>query len=119
MIVHQTFLGHYTDRGGLWKAECTVGGQHFEANSRHSAPHELARKLLAAGVPDDEMIIETAGLKGTASCRSFYAMAKYTYTEGDRLLQRVKWKPRPEGITEGGKTGVEAQGEHAEAQEEA
>ncbi len=95
MIVQQTFLGHRTDRGGLWKAECTVGGQHYEATSRHSAPHELARKLLAAGVPDEPMTIETDGLKGTASCASFYAMARYTYREGDRVLARVKWKPPP------------------------
>lgn len=95
MIVHQTFLGHYTDRGGLWKAECEVNGQHFEATSRHSAPHELARKLLAAGVPDDKMTIETAGLSGVATSASFYAMARYTYREGNRVLARVKWKPPP------------------------
>lgn len=119
MIVHQRFLGRYTGRGGLWKAETRVRGQHFEATSRSSAPHELARTMLMAGVPDEAMTIETEGLKGVATCASFHAMAKYTYTEGDRLLQRVKWKPRPEGITEGGKMGGDGLGEHAEAMERA
>lgn len=117
MIVTQTFLGRHTDRGGLWKAECTVDGQHFEATSRSSAPHELARTMLWAGIPDEPMTILTKGLQGQATCASFWAMAKYTYTEGDALLRRVKWKPYRGAVAEGGEMGVNGPGEHAEALE--
>ena len=47
-----------------------IDGQSFSARSKHSAPNELARQLVAAGIPDASMEIAYAGLRGTMSYRA-------------------------------------------------
>jgi hypothetical protein len=78
-----------------WVAETTLqDGRLFSVRSKHGAPNELARQLVAAGIPDQPM--ETcntrSGLKAL-TYRSFHAAAKWTYTEGAAtLLQRVRYQ---------------------------
>jgi hypothetical protein len=53
-----------------WVAETMIDGQSFSARSKHGAPNELARQLVAAGIPDASMEIAYAGLRGTMSYRA-------------------------------------------------
>jgi hypothetical protein len=76
-----------------WLAECQIGGEHFEARSRVGAPNDLARVLVAAGVPDAPMVVSFEGLCGTTTYRSFHEAAKWTYSEGPATpLRRVPFK---------------------------
>lgn len=101
-------------RGGrscFWIAECVLeDGRPFTARSQHGALNELARQLVAAGIPDQPMqAYDQRGLKAPYY-RSFQAPAKWTYTEGNGLLQRVPYRS-PEEIASGlqrqPKNGVE------------
>src|SRR5882762_4423710 len=75
-----------------WIAEGMVEGRVFTARSRHGAPNELARALVAAGIPDAPMQIATAGLRGETTYPSFHEMAKWTYEEtATRPLHRGRW----------------------------
>jgi hypothetical protein len=82
--------------GCLWLAEAEIDGRRFEALSRHGAPNELARQLVAAGIADRPMVIRCQGLAGTMTWRSLHTAAAWTYKEGDRPLRRVRYKARPE-----------------------
>jgi len=82
----------------IWIAEATVEGRTYTARSRHGAPNELARQLVAAGIIDRPMVIRYRGLAGTMTCRSFHAAAIWTYSEGDQPLRRVRHKEQPEGL---------------------
>jgi hypothetical protein len=82
----------------VWIAEATVDGRLYVARSRHGAPNELARQLVAAGVADRQMVIRSRGLAGTMTYRSFYAAAGWTYSEGDQPLRRVRYREQPEGL---------------------
>jgi hypothetical protein len=89
----------------LWVAEVTVDGRTYTARSRHGAPNELARQLVAAGLADRPMVIHYRGRAGTMTYRSFHASATWTYSEGDQPLRRVTYKERPEGLFLGSGTG--------------
>jgi hypothetical protein len=87
-----------------WLARCTVGGVDYEASSRRGASTELARVIIAAGVPDQP--VEVNDLRPTRPIgatypstrwRSLHVMAKWTYEESDnRPLRRVPWRPAPD-----------------------
>jgi hypothetical protein len=99
----------YGNRGGYWIAECKlVDGRMFSARLRLGASNELARKLVAAGVPDDTMQTYESGMKGIYY-PSFYEAAKWAYREDAHTpLKRIRWTPRPEGLSFGpgkGKSG--------------
>jgi hypothetical protein len=81
-----------------WIAEAPVDGKTYTAHSRHGAPNELARQLVAAGRADRPMVIHYRGLAGTLAYASFHAAATWTYSEGDQPLRRVRYKERPEGL---------------------
>jgi hypothetical protein len=89
------------DRPCFWVTETTlVDGRVLQSRSRHGAPNELARTLVDAGLPDDE--VQTYNQHGVKALhyRSLHEMAKRTYREGaGRPLQRARWEPRPEGIS--------------------
>jgi hypothetical protein len=55
--------------GSAWRAACFVypDDHVYEATSRHGAPNALARVLVAAGIPDDEVEIHTSGAARPAS----------------------------------------------------
>jgi hypothetical protein len=75
-----------------WIAETTIDGQEYSARSRHGAARELARVLVAAGIPDAPMEVHSAGLRGHLTFGSFHAAAIWTFTEGNTPLQRVRWQ---------------------------
>jgi hypothetical protein len=81
-----------------WVAEAVVDGQTYTARSRHGAPNELARQLVAAGIADRPMVIGYRGRAGTMTWRSFHAAATWTYSEGDQPLRRVRYREQPEGV---------------------
>jgi hypothetical protein len=81
-----------------WVAEAMVDGRMYTARSRHGAPNELARQLVAAGIADRPMVIHYHGVAGTMSWRSLHAAARWTYSEGDQPLRRVMYKEQPEGL---------------------
>jgi hypothetical protein len=81
-----------------WVAETIVEGRVYVARSRHGAPNELARQLVAAGLVDRPVVIHYRGLAGTMTWRSFYAAAMWAYSEGDHPLRRVRYKEQPEGL---------------------
>jgi hypothetical protein len=82
----------------IWVAEATVDGRPYIARSRHGAPNELARQLVAAGLADRPIKIHYQGRAGTMTYRSFHAAAAWTYSEGDQPLRRVRYKEQPEGL---------------------
>jgi len=47
-----------------WVAEAIVNGRTYTATSRIWPANDIARQLVAAGVPDAPMQVYTAGLKG-------------------------------------------------------
>jgi hypothetical protein len=64
----------------------------YRLRSRYGAPNELARALVAAGIPDAPMQIATAGLRGETTYGSFHEAAKWTYEESaTKPLHRVRW----------------------------
>jgi hypothetical protein len=76
-----------------WIAETEIAGQRFEAKSRRGAPQELARALVAAGVPDQPVRIEHAGLRGHMAYPSLHRMAGVTYVEGrSTILHRARYR---------------------------
>ena len=84
--------------GCVWIAETTVDGRTYIARSRHGAPNALARQIAEVGLADRPMVIRYQGLAGNLTWRSFYAAAKWTYSEGDQPLHRVRYKKLPEGL---------------------
>src|SRR5262249_5927510 len=70
----------------------------YIARSRHGAPNELARRLVAAGLADRPMVIRNAGLAGNMTWSSFHAAATWTFNEGDQPLHRVRHREPPEGL---------------------
>jgi hypothetical protein len=88
-----------------WVAETMVEGQIYTARTRHGAPNELARQLVAVGLADRPMVIHYRGRVGTMTYRSFHAAATWTYSEGDQPLRRVRYREQPEGVFLGSGTG--------------
>jgi hypothetical protein len=82
----------------VWVAEATVDGRTCTARSRHGAANELARQLVAAGFTDRPMVIRNRGRAGTGTYRSLHDVAKWTFTEGDHPLRRVRYREQPEGL---------------------
>ena len=89
----------------VWIAEATVEGRTYTARSRHGPANQLARQLVAAGFPDWPMVIRYRGLAGTMAYRSFYAAARWTFSEGERPLRRVRYREPPKGVFLGSGTG--------------
>jgi len=97
--------------GCLWLAECEIGGQRFQARSRHGAANDLARQLIAAGVADQPLVVHSDGLRGYLRWGSLKAAAKRTYTEGNRPLQCIRWvapQDAAQAIRAAPKQGVKA-----------
>jgi len=54
--------------------------------------NDIARQLVAAGVPDAPMQVYTAGLKGCLVWRSFYSAAERIYRESaTEPVRPVRW----------------------------
>jgi len=64
-----------------WLAEAIVNGRTYTATSRMAPANDIARQIVADGVPDAPMRVYTAGLKGALVWRSFHKAAGYTIEE--------------------------------------
>lgn len=64
-----------------WVAEAIVNGRTYTAISRMAAANDIARALVADGVPDAPMHVYTAGLKGSLTWLSFHGAAERTIEE--------------------------------------
>lgn len=90
--------------GCKWLARCTVDGVDYEASSRRGASIELARVLVAAGIPDQPVEVwdQDGAPRGrqtnAPSLRwpSLHKMAGWTYKESDQPLRRARWYPAPD-----------------------
>jgi ferredoxin len=96
----------------LWEASTAIGGKSYSAVNRHGAPMVLARVLIAAGIPDQPVIvcsevcvfdngaeIRTEQVRGSVTYRSLCGMAKWTFTKGPATpLRRVRFQEQPEGV---------------------
>jgi len=114
VIVHQRPLEatRTANKSCKWVAEAIVNGRTYIATSRMAPANEIARQLVADGVPDAPMQVYTAGLKGCLVRRSFHKAAGYTFKENAQTpVKRVRWEA-PEDATQryraGQKQGVKA-----------
>jgi len=80
----------------VYRATCTVDGQDYQASKRSGASHELARRLVAAGIPDQPVRVRQVGLAGHLAWRSLHRMALFDIEEGNAPLHRVRWRPPPD-----------------------
>ena len=73
VIVHQRPLEETRTPGKSckWVAEAIVNGRTYTAISRMAPANDIARQLVADGVPDAAMQVYTVGLKGCLSWYSF------------------------------------------------
>lgn len=92
-------------RGSAWVAETVIGGQRFSARSRSGAPFELARQLVAVGLPDQPVEIFTQGVRGCVGYRSLHKIATLTIAESaTKAVRTAKWSEFSSRV---GKTGGE------------
>src|SRR5499425_1086806 len=114
IIVHQRPLAatRSANKSCKWVAEAIVNGRTYTATSRMAPANDIARQLVADGVPDAPMHVYTAGLKGALVWRSFHRAAGYTFKENAKTpVKRVRWEA-PEHAAQryraGPKQGVKA-----------
>jgi hypothetical protein len=104
--MHQTIVPNSRppEKGSKWIATCTIGGQEYSAISRSGASHELARVLVAAGIPDQEVKVTSDAMSGKTirrlpghlRYRSLHHMALWTCQESVTAPLRLrKWAPHP------------------------
>ena len=76
-----------------WSGEAIVNGRTYTATSRMAPANDIARQLVADGVPDAPMQVYSAGLKGCLVWRSFYKAAGYTIEETiTKPVREVRWE---------------------------
>jgi hypothetical protein len=94
VIVHQRPLEATRSSGKSckWVAEAIVNGRTYTATSRMAPANDIARQLLADGVPDAPMHIYTAGLKGCLVWPSFYRVAGLAIRESaTKPVHQARW----------------------------
>jgi hypothetical protein len=105
-----------TGTGSAWRAVAMVEGRSYEATSRHGVPMALARVLVAAGVPDQPVVVTTDDLRGEVRYRSLHRMALRTMTEtSGQSLRSIPWRAYT-GPSLAGEADVLASGIAAEKQ---
>jgi hypothetical protein len=88
-----------------WLVAAEIDGRTYSASSRRGAPQELARVLVAAGIPDQPVrvlsdvcvwadgAIRTEQLRGHMNYHSLHGMAGWTSVEGERtILGRTRYR---------------------------
>jgi len=76
-----------------WTAEAIVNGRTYTATSRMAPANDIARQLVANGLPDAPMHIYSAGLKGCLVWRSFHKAAERTIEETTtKPVHMVRWR---------------------------
>jgi hypothetical protein len=80
----------------LYEAEAELVGKRYSARSRRGAPFALARVLVAAGVPDQPVMVTHEGLRVGITYRSLHRMAELTIEESARSPVRdVRYREYP------------------------
>ena len=95
IIVHQRPLKatRTANKSCKWMAEAIVNGRCYTATSRMAPANDIARQLVADGVPDAPMQVYTARLKGCLAWRSFYRAAGFTCEEAaTKPAHMVRWE---------------------------
>src|SRR5215472_13563745 len=95
IIVHQRPLAatRSANKSCKWIAEAIVNGRTYTATSRMAPANEIARQLVADGVPDAPMQVYMARLKGCLIWRSFHKAAGYTFKENAHTpVKRDRWE---------------------------
>jgi hypothetical protein len=94
-----------------WVAETMIVGKSYAARSRRGAPHELARLLASAGIPDQPVIVRSRDLAGHLLYRSLHAMAGFTIEENSGTTPRhVKWRELAPDLCPGNGVGEAQKG---------
>jgi hypothetical protein len=94
IVVHQRPLEETrtASKSCKWLGEAIVNGRTYTAISRMAPANDIARQLVADGVPDAPMQVYTAGLKGCLVWRSFYSAAERTYRESaTEPMRQAQW----------------------------
>jgi len=93
-----------------WVADAIVNGRTYTATSRMAPANDIARQLIADGVPDAPMHIYTLGLKGCLIWRSFYRAAERAIEENAQVPVRSRRYRPPQdqwqGVRARSKQGV-------------
>ena len=95
VTMHQHPLRETSSSGNSckWVAEAIVNGNTYTATSRMAPANDIARQLVADGVPDAPMHVYTDGLKGCLVWKSFYRAAGYTIEESaGKPVHQVRWR---------------------------
>jgi hypothetical protein len=95
IIVHQHPLEETRtpSKSCKWLGEAIVNGRIYAATSRLAPANDIARQLVADGVPDTPMQIYSAGLKGCLTWPSFRLAALFTYEEtATKQVRMVRWR---------------------------
>ena len=114
VVVHQRPLQETRSSGRSckWVAEAFVNGRTYTAASRMAPANDIARQLVADGVPDAPMHVYTEGLKGCLVWRSFHKAAERTIEENAQVAVRSRrCRPRQDqqqGVGAAPKQGVKA-----------
>ena|SRR5215467_3884370 len=95
IIVHQRLLAAKcsANKSCKWVAEAIANGRTYTATSRMAPANDIARQLVADGVPDAPMHVYTAGLKCCMFWRSFHKAAGLTCEESvAKPVHGVRWR---------------------------
>ncbi len=90
------------DRPCRWTALAMVNDRIFEASARTGAVYELARQLVAAGIPDDQLGMRqvASALPGTITYSSFHKMAGQNLVEtASGGLRIARWSDLAERLS--------------------
>jgi hypothetical protein len=111
IVVHQRAdeTSRTPNKACYWIASAIVDGDQFIGRSRYGALNELARQLVAAGIPDAPMFVHTAGVKGFATILSFHRAAESAYEESVTVpLRRTSYARKAAARERARSIGVEA-----------
>jgi hypothetical protein len=77
-----------------WIATADVGGNIYTAKSRKGAPYALARVLVAAGIEDHPVQVESNGtIRSLTTYPSLHEMARWTIAETvTRPARQMRWR---------------------------
>src|SRR5215471_11509191 len=103
IIVHQRPIEatRTANKSCKWHAEAIVNGRTYTATSRMAPANDIARQLVADGVPDAPMHVYTAGLKGCMVWRSFHKTAGLTCEESAaKPVHGVGWRNQADRVAQ-------------------
>ncbi len=86
-------------KGRAWIAETVIDGAQVQARSHSGASYALARKLVAAGVPDQPVRVSQDGIAGHITWPSLHKHALRTIAESaTHPITGGRYTPHPGSI---------------------